>query len=117
LIAANDLNSSGKLNGNRIAVLTGRDANFITSTTTATSAHGTHTGLDQTSTVNANQFSVQAGRDASFNAAQVITTDDASVTANRNINLGAKTTQNELNITYRVWYANQPVYGTEKCGK
>lgn len=59
LIADNDVNSSGSIQGNRVGILAGRDVMLQTTTATTVAANGRDTQVDRVSSLNAAQIALQ----------------------------------------------------------
>ncbi len=101
LTAANDVNSkSGMINGQRVAILAGRDANIGTVANASNGANGMQISLDRTGGIGAGTLVLQAQRDINLNAAAIHASGDAALAAGNNLNLNAVKTQEEINVTY-----------------
>ncbi|MGG1944216.1 hemagglutinin repeat-containing protein [Trinickia sp. NRRL B-1857] len=80
-------NRGGTVQGNNIDLSAGRDVSLAGTMQSATTANGSANEIDRLSHINAGTLSVRAGRDLNLNAAQVVSSGDVSLTAQRDVTL------------------------------
>ncbi|MHA6831994.1 hemagglutinin repeat-containing protein [Ralstonia pseudosolanacearum] len=101
--AAQDINNlGGHIQGDQVLLSAGRDVNLTSTSTSTANANATTLGtnISQVASVAAGALSIQAGRDANLTAAAIHTTDDATITANRDVNLNALRQSSEEHINW-----------------
>ena len=102
LSAGNDLsNLSGMIAGSgvnsQVNLLAGRDINVQTQTLSSSTAMSSRTNLGNLASVQGDSVNLQAGRDVNVQGANIAATQDMQTVAGRNIDVGAVTTQFNLN--------------------
>ncbi|WP_211451092.1 hemagglutinin repeat-containing protein [Collimonas antrihumi] len=101
LVAQNNiLNDGGNIQGHRVGILAGRDVTLATNTVSIDNQEGHTSTLSRVAGVTADQLSIAAGRDLTIQAAQINATGDAQLSAGRDLQLTAVTTQKQQNLTY-----------------
>lgn len=88
--AKHDLaNVGGTIQGDAVVLSAGRDVSLTSTTSGVTTSNGAGTVIDRAATINAGALSVQAGRDLNMKAAQIVAAGETSLSARRDISLGA----------------------------
>ena len=82
-------NLGGLIQGDAVNLSAGRDVRLSSTISSATTANGSATVIDRVATIHAGALAVQAGRDLNADAARIDTRGDASLSAARDVNLGA----------------------------
>ncbi|MGA4193917.1 hemagglutinin repeat-containing protein, partial [Ralstonia nicotianae] len=99
--AAQDINNlGGHIQGDQVLLSAGRDVNLTSTSTSTTNATTLGTNISQVASVAAGALSIQAGRDANLTAAAINTSGDATITANRDVNLNALRQSSEEHINW-----------------
>ncbi|MGN6668675.1 MAG: hemagglutinin repeat-containing protein, partial [Trinickia sp.] len=88
--AKEDLRSLGGLiQGNAVSLSAGRDVRLSSTTSSITTENGSAMAIDRAPTTNAGTLAIQAGRDLHTEAAQVVSTGDVFLAAERDLNMAA----------------------------
>lgn len=82
-------NLGGLIQGDTVQLTAGRDVNLSSTTSSATTQNGSATVIDRVASINAGKLAVQAGRDLNLDAAQIASSGDAVLLAQRDVNLAA----------------------------
>ncbi|MET2465051.1 hemagglutinin repeat-containing protein, partial [Ralstonia sp. SM1864_UCD524_TZ4] len=99
--AAQDINNlGGHIQGDQVLLAAGRDINLTSTTASTKNATTTGTNISQVASIAAGTLSIQAGRDANLTAAAIDTSGDATITANRDVNLNALRQSSEEHINW-----------------
>ncbi|UNJ28232.1 hemagglutinin repeat-containing protein [Ralstonia solanacearum] len=99
--AAQDINNlGGHIQGDQVLLSAGRDVNLTSTSTSTTNATTLGTNISQVASIAAGTLSIQAGRDANLTAAAINTSGDATITANRDVNLNALRQSSEEHINW-----------------
>ncbi|WP_275760543.1 hemagglutinin repeat-containing protein [Ralstonia pseudosolanacearum] len=99
--ATQDINNlGGHIQGDQVLLAAGRDVNLTSTTVQTKNITTTGTNINQVASVDAGSLSIQAGRDANLTAAAVNTSGNATITANRDVNLNAVRQSNEEHVVW-----------------
>ncbi|BEU74093.1 MULTISPECIES: hemagglutinin repeat-containing protein [Ralstonia solanacearum species complex] len=99
--AAQDINNlGGHIQGDQVLLSAGRDVNLTSTTASTKNATTLGTNISQVASVAAGTLSIQAGRDANLTAAAINTSGDATITANRDVNLNALRQSSEEHVNW-----------------
>ncbi|WP_296227080.1 hemagglutinin repeat-containing protein [Ralstonia sp. UBA689] len=99
--ATQDINNlGGHIQGDQVLLAAGRDVNLTSTAVQTKNITTTGTNINQVASVDAGSLSIQAGRDANLTAAAVNTTGNATITANRDVNLNAVRQSNEEHVVW-----------------
>ncbi|WP_459204222.1 hemagglutinin repeat-containing protein (plasmid) [Ralstonia pseudosolanacearum] len=99
--AAQDINNlGGHIQADQALLSAGRDINLLSTTADTRNVSTTGTNISQVASVAAGALSIQAGRDANLTAAAINTMGDATITANRDVNLNALRQSSEEHINW-----------------
>lgn len=99
--ATQDINNlGGHIQGDQVLLSAGRDVNLTSTTVQTKNITTTGTNINQVASIDAGALSIQAGRDANLAAVAVNTTGNATITANRDVNLTAVRQSNEEHIVW-----------------
>ncbi len=99
--ATQDINNlGGHIQGDQVLLAAGRDINLTSTTVQTKNITTTGTNINQVASVDAGSLSIQAGRDANLTAAAVNTSGNATITANRDVNLNAVRQSNEEHVVW-----------------
>uniref|UniRef100_A0A0S4VNB7 Putative hemagglutinin-related protein n=1 Tax=Ralstonia solanacearum TaxID=305 RepID=A0A0S4VNB7_RALSL len=99
--ATQDINNlGGHIQGDQVLLAAGRDVNLTSTTVQTKNITTTGTNINQVASVDAGALSIQGGRDANLTAAAVNTTGNATITANRDVNLNAVRQSDEEHIVW-----------------
>ncbi|WP_275795180.1 hemagglutinin repeat-containing protein [Ralstonia syzygii] len=99
--AAQDINNlGGHIQGDQVLLAAGRDVNLASTTASTKNVTTTGTNISQVASVDAGTLGIQAGRDANLTAAAIDTSGDATITANRDVNLNALRQSSEEHVNW-----------------
>jgi len=99
--ATQDINNlGGHIQGDQVLLAAGRDVNLTSTTVQTKNITTTGTNINQVASVDAGALSIQAGRDANLTAAAINTSGNATITANRDVNLNAVRQSNEEHVVW-----------------
>nr|CUV28161.1 putative hemagglutinin-related protein [Ralstonia solanacearum] len=99
--ATQDINNlGGHIQGDQVLLAAGRDVNLTSTAVQTKNITTTGTNINQVASVDAGSLSIQAGRDANLTAAAVNTSGNATITANRDVNLNAVRQSNEEHVVW-----------------
>ncbi|WP_392397933.1 hemagglutinin repeat-containing protein [Ralstonia mojiangensis] len=99
--ATQDINNlGGHIQGDQVLLSAGRDVNLTSTTVQTKNITTTGTNINQVASIDAGALSIQAGRDANLAAVAINTTGNATVTANRDVNLTAVRQSNEEHVVW-----------------
>lgn len=99
--ATQDINNlGGHIQGDQVLLSAGRDVNLTSTTVQTKNLTTTGTNINQVASVDAGALSIQAGRDANLAAVAINTTGNATITANRDVNLTAVRQSNEEHVVW-----------------
>ncbi|MGS0623435.1 hemagglutinin repeat-containing protein [Ralstonia sp. VS2407] len=99
--ATQDINNlGGHIQGDQVLLSAGRDVNLTSTTVQTKNITTTGTNINQVASIDAGALSIQAGRDANLAAVAINTTGNATITANRDVNLTAVRQSNEEHIVW-----------------
>ncbi|MGA4222305.1 hemagglutinin repeat-containing protein [Ralstonia nicotianae] len=99
--ATQDLNNlGGHIQGDQVLLAAGRDVNLTSTTVQTKNITTSGTNINQVASVDAGALSIQAGRDANLTAAAINTSGNATITANRDVNLNAARQSNEEHVVW-----------------
>lgn len=99
--ATQDINNlGGHIQADQALLSAGRDVNLTSTTVQTKNITTTGTNINQVASIDAGALSIQAGRDANLAAVAVNTTGNATITANRDVNLTAVRQSNEEHVVW-----------------
>ncbi|MCT7310758.1 hemagglutinin repeat-containing protein [Ralstonia sp. CHL-2022] len=99
--ATQDINNlGGHIQGDQVLLSAGRDVNLTSTTVQTKNITTTGTNINQVASIDAGALSIQAGRDANLAAVAINTTGNATITANRDVNLTAVRQSNEEHVVW-----------------